>query len=67
MRRRSAISNQADRRGDDDGGQRGLRQILEQRRREQQEQRDGERAHDAGQLGLRARPPRRPASATSCC
>ena len=46
---------QADRRRDDDGGQRGVRQMLEQRGREQQQQRDGERADHARQLGLRAR------------
>ena len=28
MRRRSVISNKSDRRGDDDGGQRGVRQVL---------------------------------------
>jgi hypothetical protein len=46
--------DQADRGGDDDGGEAPSREILEQRGREQQERRDGERAHHPRQLGPRA-------------
>ena len=58
---------QADRRRDHHCGEGRVGQVLEQLRRATQQQRDSDRAHDAGQLRLRARPLRPPACATSCC
>ena len=55
MRRRSDTSIRPMADGDDDGSQGGVRQMLEQRGRQHQQQCDGERAHDPRQLGPGAR------------
>ena len=52
--------DQADRRGDDDGGQRGSRQVLQEIGRSDQQRGNAERADDAGQPGFLRRPLRPP-------
>ena len=54
MRRRSATSNRPMADAMTTAASAVLRQVLQQVRREHQQQRDRERAHDAGQLGPRA-------------
>ena len=55
MRRRSDTSNRPMAEAMTTAAKRGVWQMLEQRGRKQQQQRDGERAHDAGQLRPGAR------------